>query len=220
MTKFCNERDHIQKIIERHLWLFGERYHLLTADKNLATSLAEFERITECQLQTDETVLSKSELLQRMDIFLYSQQIQEDSSSEMLIIELKAPSISLSLDVYNQVVKYVNTIRKELRFIGNNRYWRFYAVCATVDDDVKVKYENFKHLGKIGLVDVIDKYEIYALSWDDVFQSFEARHNFLLSGLKLDLSQLKANTEKKEFEIPSRELVDQISKELISEDAR
>ena len=30
----------------------------------------------------------------------------------MLVIELKAPYISLSLDVYNQVVRYANTIKK------------------------------------------------------------------------------------------------------------
>lgn len=26
LTKFANERDHVQKIVERHFWLFGEQY--------------------------------------------------------------------------------------------------------------------------------------------------------------------------------------------------
>ena len=48
LTTFANERDHVQKIIEQHFWLFGEQYHMLTSDKNMATSLQEYEKITEC----------------------------------------------------------------------------------------------------------------------------------------------------------------------------
>ena len=55
---------------------------------------------------------------------------------------------------------------------------------------MKVKYQNFEHLGKKGLADVIGNFELYALSWDDVFQAFEARHSFLLDKLKMDYSQV------------------------------
>ena len=55
---------------------------------------------------------------------------------------------------------------------------------------MKVKYKNFEHYGKKGLADIIENFELYALSWDDVFQAFEARHSFLLSRLKLDYSQV------------------------------
>lgn len=111
----------------------------------------------------------------------------------MLIVELKAPHVKLSIDVFNQIVRYANTIRKEPRFTGSSRVWKFYAVCAEVDDDVKVKYKNFEQHGKKGLADIIGNFELYALSWDDIFQAFEARHSFLLSKLKLDYSQVSAD---------------------------
>ena len=111
---------------------------------------------------------------------------------KMLIVELKAPHVKLSIDVFNQIVRYANTIRKEPRFTGSSRLWKFYAVCAEVEDDVKVKYKNFEHHGKKGLVDIIENFELYALSWDDIFQAFEARHSFLLGKLKLDYSQVEA----------------------------
>jgi hypothetical protein len=173
-----------------YFWLFGEQYHMLTTDKNMRVSLEKFESITLTESDSVNSLLETNEGLQRIDIFLYSQRIQEDSSSEMLIIELKAPYIKLSLDVYNQAVRYVNTIRKEPRFSGENRVWRVITVCVRIDDDVKVKYKNFEHLGRKGLVDIISNFEIYALSWDDVFQAFEARHAFLLNKLKLDYSQV------------------------------
>ncbi len=39
----ANERDHIQKIMEENFWIFGEQYHLVTADKNFEKALEEYE---------------------------------------------------------------------------------------------------------------------------------------------------------------------------------
>lgn len=163
---------------------------MLTADKNMRVSLAEFEKITAHEPSGDVHSISDKEALQRMDIFLYSQQVLDNSDSEMLVVELKAPHVKLSIDVFNQIVRYANTIRKEPRFSGSGRAWRFFAICAEVEDDVKVKYKNFEQHGKKGLADIVGNFELYALSWDDVFQAFEARHSFLLGKLKLDYSQV------------------------------
>lgn len=46
--------------------------------------------------------------------------------------------------------------------------------------------------GKKGLVAEIDNYEVYALTWDDVFQSFDLRHAFLLDKLKMDEEAIAA----------------------------
>lgn len=213
--KFANERDHIQKIVEHHFWLFGEQYHMLTADKNLSTSLKEYERITATS-DHFTSAMTTEESRQRADIFLYSQQVCEDSSSEMVIVELKAPHVKLSLDVFNQIVRYANTIRKEPRFISNNRTWRFFTVCAEVDDDVKVKYENFKQHGKKGLADIIGNFELYALSWDDVFQSFEARHSFMLRKLELDYSQVTEELGLNEGELKSKLEVTALTQKLLT----
>lgn len=215
-STFANERDHIQKLIEQHFWLFGEQYHMLTADKNMKISLREFERITAYSSLDNTLSISDSEALQRMDIFLYSQQILDNSSSEMLIVELKAPRVKLSIDVFNQIVRYANTIRKEPRFIGSNRVWKFYAVCAEVEDDVKVKYKNFEQHGKIGLADIVGNFELYALSWDDIFQAFEARHNFLLSKLKLDYSQVSTELGIEVKNPTSKEEVTDITQKLLA----
>lgn len=213
---FANERKHIQKLIEQHFWLFGEQYHLLTADKNLTTSLHKFEQITKYSDPNGSLAMSDKEGRQRIDIFLYSQRIQEDSSSEMLIIELKAPHVKLSLDVFNQIVRYANTLRKEPRFTSPNRVWRFFTVCSEVEDDVKVKYHNFEQHGKKGLADIIGNFELYALSWDDVFQAFEARHSFMLEKLHLDYSQVVAELNLNKEDLKSRNSVTEETKQLLS----
>jgi hypothetical protein len=214
MTKFANERNHIQKIIEQHFWLFGEQYHLLTADKTLANSLAEFEKIIQSPTSSKKKK-AKGETSQRTDIFMYTQRIQDNDISEMIIIELKAPYINLTDKVFAQAVRYANTIRKEPRFNGQNRVWRFYVVCTAIDENVKTKYSNFKHHGKLGLADIVENFEIYALTWDDVFQAFESRHSFLLKRLKFNFSQAATCPDNGSENKASRALVNDITDKIL-----
>lgn len=83
-------------------------------------------------------------------------------------------------------------VRKQPLFNSQYRRWKFIAVCSAVDDDVKARYDSQKSKGKKGLVAEIDNYEVYALTWDDVFQSFDLRHAFLLDKLKMDKEAIAA----------------------------
>ena len=83
-------------------------------------------------------------------------------------------------------------VRKQPLFNSQYRRWKFIAVCSAVDDDVKARYDSQKSKGKKGLVAEIDNYEVYALTWDDVFQSFDLRHAFLLDKLKMDEEAIAA----------------------------
>ena len=81
--------------------------------------------------------------------------------------------------------------------------------------DVKAKYDTFKDRGKLGLVNITENYEIYALTWDDVFKSFEISHSFCLDKLKLDrdeiISKIKLSSEEK-----SKETVDKLTNAITS----
>lgn len=85
----------------------------------LSASLIEFEKYV--SEPRTETVLNVDELRQRMDIVLYGSRITEDDRNEGLIVELKAPSVKLSVEVLQQIERYANIVRKEPRFSGNSR---------------------------------------------------------------------------------------------------
>lgn len=90
------------------------------------------------------------------------------------------------------VIQRMDYVRKQPLFNSQYRRWKFIAVCSAVDDDVKARYDSQKSKGKKGLVAEIDNYEVYALTWDDVFQSFDLRHAFLLDKLKMDEEAIAA----------------------------
>lgn len=194
MTKFANERDHIQNIIEKHYWLFGEQYNLVSADVTMKRALESYINILYGASSPKDPLPPDEDNNRRMDIFMCGARQIEDSFEhqleENIVVELKAPSINLSLKVLRQIEDYMNYIRKQPQFASIKRRWKFIAVCKQVDDDVKAKYKSFEHFGKIGLVEKVDEYEIYALTWDDIFTSFDLRHGFMLDKLKFNRDEL------------------------------
>lgn len=189
-TKYANERNNIQKIIEQHYWLFGEQYHLVTADQQMKKALQQYLYILYGDNAPKASLTPSEEALRRMDIFACGARKTEDGFEtpieENLIVELKAPSVVLSKKVLRQVEDYMDFVRKQPQFNSQYRRWKFIAVCCEVDDDVKSRYVAHEAMGKKGLVAKIENYEIYALTWDDVFKTFELSHGFVLDKLKID----------------------------------
>lgn len=62
-----------------------------------------------------------------------------------------------------------------------------------------------------GLVAEIDNYEVYALTWDDVFRSFDLRHAFLLDKLNMDKDAIAAEIAKTVGDEKSRETADALT---------
>ena len=142
---------------------------------------------------------------QRMDVVLYGSRFTDASKYEGLVIELKAPSVPLSVSVLSQIERYANIVRTEPRFSGNNRIWKFIAVCSRIEDEVASRFEGYKLHGKPGLVSMIGNFEIYAFTWDDIFLSFQQRYSFIIQKIKDDMENLEPEIGPEE-EI-SRELV-------------
>ena len=201
LTNFTNERDHIQEIIEDNYWLFGEQYLLVSADIGMKNALIRYSNILYGETNIDFPLNRDQEGQRRMDIFLCSaRKIAEGFNNykeENIIVELKAPRVTLSKKVYRQVEDYMDYILKQPHLNSQRRIWKFIAICNEVDDDIKHKYITFQDHGKPGLVNKIKNYEIYAYTWDDIFKDFDLRHSFILDKLKYKKELLSKEIEDK-----------------------
>lgn len=215
LTQFANERDHIQKIIERHFWIFGEQYNLASADQRMQKALENYINILYGEADIDAVLKPDAEQERRMDIFMCnSREVEmsfETSLEENIIVELKAPKIPLSKKVLRQIEDYMDFVRKQPAFNSEFRSWKFIAVCKEVDEDIKSRYIAFRDKGKVGLVAQIDNYEVYAYTWDDVFKQFELRHAPLLKRLKYDREQLAKELLEEVIDSEGREKVDSLT---------
>ena len=218
LTDYANERDHVQKIVEQHYWLFGEQYNLVTSDQRMQKALEQYLYLLYGDSAPQAVLTPDEEEMRRMDIFACAARKAEDATGteiqENLVVELKAPKITLTKKVLRQIEDYMDFVRKQPQFNSQYRRWKFIAVCKDVDDDVRSRYIAKEAMGKKGLVACIENYEVYALTWDDVFKSFEIRHSFLLDKLKMDQAAIAADLEASAGCIQSRNTANIITHEI------
>lgn len=201
LEKFTNERDHIQKIIEDNYWLFGEQYHLVSADKNFETLLNNYLYFLEINNSNYNKITSKDRL-KRPDIFIARKSDIPDPKSdeytieENIIVELKRPGVIIGKKQYDQIEEYIRIIIKEPRFSSETRKWKLILIGKEVDEWIRDKYESQNGKGKKFLVEAIKNYEIYALKWDDLFRVFDIKHKHLINKLEFKNSIIDEFTEK------------------------
>lgn len=194
LTKFSNERDHVQKIVERHFWLFGEQYNLASADQRMQKALEQYRNILYGEEDVTATLNPDAENERRMDIFMCNtrnvETAFETTLEENIVVELKAPKVPLTKKVLRQIEDYMDYVRRQPQFNSKLRKWKIIAVCKEVDDYVKSQYKAFEDKGKVGLVFQVENCEVYALTWDDIIKSFEIKHKPMLERLKYDREQV------------------------------
>lgn len=201
LSEFTNERNHIQRTIEENYWLFGEQYNLVTADKNFEKVLKEYLYVIDDNKNKEDYKIENQDRLRRPDIFMCRSRSLEfhdaTQGEENIIIELKEPKVVLNKKVYRQIEDYMDLIMHENRFNSGLRKWKFIMVSTSVDDFVRTLYKSLEDKGRPFLFRWHERFEIYAMTWDDVFKSFDIRHQYLLNKLEFDrdiiLEELEAN---------------------------
>ena len=217
LTKFTTERDHIQKVIEENYWLFGEQYHLVSADKNFQILLSQYLHIID---KVEHKKLNSYDWKRRPDIFLCRKNNIPDTQDsqlqleENIMVELKRPSVTIGKEQFRQIDDYLDFILKQDQFNSQTRIWKFYVLSNKVDDYIEKQYTAFKDKGKRFLVHQSGRYEIYALTWDDLFRTFEIKHNYLLQKLEFDKTAIQEELKLKGVVLDSS-TSDEITKKVI-----
>jgi len=219
LEKYTTERDHIQKIMEECFWLFGEQFSLITADKKFEDLLnGYYIGIQNKSLTTDlKLKINHIDKNRRPDLFLCRKRPLTTSNSTLLeeniIIELKRPSVTIGMTQFRQIQDYMNLIIHTPEFNGDTRIWKFYLVGIDTTEEINMRLRKNQEDGKESfLIEDIGKYKIYVIKWDDLFQSFRLKNNFLLENLDIDnnalLLELNSNN------IPKSELPEFLIKKI------
>ena len=203
LKKFTNERDHVQKVIEKNYWLFWEQYNLVSADKNFSKLAEEYYKIVWNEDEnTDNSEISK----RRPDIFMVrNKKLPANNNKydkvEHIIVELKRPSQKIWSAQFRQIEDYMEIIKNNSQFNWELDVWKFYVIWNELDSFVTDKYESFKNYDDPFLVaESKSKFRIYALTWRDLFVMFENTHQYLIDNLEIDDDKLKSELWFENFE--------------------
>lgn len=187
----ANEVEHLQKVIEKHYWLFGEEYSLVTAEEpDFEEALRRYLYLLEDE--DDKVKIDSEDKRKQMDIFAVRRNIN-NGKIQNIVIELKHPAnVRLGKKHLDQVQVYMNTILKESRFNNHDEEWCFYLVGTEFDSSgyLEACLKNAREKNEKGLVWDVDNYKIYVKKWSEIFSDFELKHNFLQEKLQLQKDKL------------------------------
>lgn len=188
----ANERDHLQTHIERHFWLFGEKYHLVTAaEPDFEDALKRYLYVLRGEVKSRK--IQHPGKNQEMDIFAVRQlKGNHNIETNNIVVELKHPNLTLGTKELQQVKNYMDVILKQPEFNAEGMTWDFYLVGKDYDEKIVGEIENAQNHGEKQLVYKTRNYKIYVFKWSDVLNNFELRHGFVLEKLKLERACLAA----------------------------
>lgn len=119
ISKHIAERKELHKVLEKSLWIFGEKYldnTKLLSDTNLENNLKKLREsnlIYKPNKKEDNINISLDAKARSItDLFLYSEKPIDEIRREVLIVELKAPKVKISPVELQQVKTYAREIEE------------------------------------------------------------------------------------------------------------
>lgn len=187
----ANERNHLQKFIEKHYWIFGEEYRLVCSEEvKFKEALGKYLYILR---GVEEDVFMKHpDQYKEMDLFLAGTDFR-DGKPHNVVVEIKNPSTikKLTDKEVGQIKRYINVILSTDQFNSSMESWSFYLIGQDYDNIVKTDLQNHE----TGLLRKSDNHCLYVRRWSDVINEVERRLKYLLDKLKIERSSLiTANT--------------------------
>lgn len=189
--RYTNEVDHVQKFIEKHYWFFGEQYHLATAEEpNFEEALrAYLNYASDSYYKKGEIHIDNKDKNKQMDIFAI-QSIMTGEIKKCIVVELKRPSVTLSLKELNQLKKYYEVINGEPRFQSDKIEWNFILVGNKYNKEIIGEIENSRHHGIYNCAYKVGKCTIVVKTWSDVLTELKMNMNYLEKKLKINYKKL------------------------------
>jgi hypothetical protein len=183
------ERDHLHRLLERELWIFGEAYHLMSSERGLTEMLRSHLKLEGLPIRVVEPVKRWDGRAGRTDLHL-AVKMQEFDRIRHLVVELKAPDITLGRKELDQLEDYANVVLKNSAFATDKAEWDFLLIGTDWDEVVENRIsEDARQLGRF--LDPPRKpgrprVRAYVRRWRDVIDENRARVAFVTRNLEHD----------------------------------
>lgn len=178
--KRLKERSQLHQIISRNSWLFGEEFSLSVNDQSLTEVLRKHRQLLGEDVIIDEPVQHISQTRGIIDLML-SRTIRRHRANDLthLVVELKAPKVTIDRKEVNQIEGYAFSVVKDERFRSVNTTWVFYVIGDDYGD-----FAEQRILDPMGLIYEKDNVKIYVKTWAQILDENRARLQFFQEQLE------------------------------------
>lgn len=134
--KAIGERDGLHPMLEQELWIFGEKYNLMSSERGLTEMLRNHLRLEGLATKGVRPVTRWDGRIGRVDLHL-AVKAREFDMNRHLVVELKAPDIILGRKELDQVEDYTTTILSNSAFATGKSSWDLILVGTDYDQVVE-----------------------------------------------------------------------------------
>jgi hypothetical protein len=180
------ERDHLHKLLERELWVFGEEFNMMRSSEIGLTRLLEHHRRAVGWDPTpDGPVRAVDGGARRVDLMLSAQSHEHDRVRH-LVIELKAPSVEADREQADQIDDYMQAIVGDPRFANIETTWDFFLIVRSIRGRL---LSRVRQAGQPeGLYSQPTSFEharvrVWVRTWSEILQEARRRLEFVKSGI-------------------------------------
>lgn len=185
-TLKAGEVKHLQKLIERHYWIFGEEYRFVGAENmKFQEALNRYKYILHGV--SEEEYVNHPDKYKEMDLFITGQEYREGRPSN-LVVEIKSPTSvpKLKMEHYTQINTYMNVIKKQDGFNDPTTFWTFLLIGLDIDDIAGQQIQN----PLTGICLEKDNYRLYMKTWAQVLNEADSRFNYLKEKMQNERDRL------------------------------
>ena len=183
------ERSQLHKIVAENTWIFGEKYNLWVGDRSLTQVLKKHKEYLDSNIIIDDPVriVGKSRGIVDLMLSCATRRHRADDI-EHLVVELKAPSVTIGTKQISQTKEYAFAVAADERFHSvSGVRWHFWVISNSYNDFARLEIEGGPDQNR-RLVHRRNFITVGIKTWAEVISENKARLQFLQEHL-----QFKAN---------------------------
>lgn len=185
LSKKLKERSQLHLLLEPNCWLFGDKYHLATSDKSFRAVIERHRVAAGLPAIADSDVEKVTGVSLIPDLFLVASREFPVPTPQQhhLIIELKAPSVTLGKKEKDQIEKYAEVISESSEFDKQTTNWDLILVSSEVSKEIE-RDRNQKDRTR-GLLKSWDRFNIWVFTWSEIITKAKQEMTLVREHLKL-----------------------------------
>jgi len=187
--KYLKERSQLHRIIEAHTWMFDPKYHLATSDQSFRTIIQRHRTKAGLPALSTEEMSQIKGIDDIPDLFLATQRdYPGDIKHQHLLVELKAPKVSLGREEVEQVRRYAETILESDEFDKQSVHWDIYLVSSSIKKEIEKDRKQKEK--KFGILWDWPNMTVWAFTWGEI-----------VAGAREEMTLVSKHLEKKSEEL-------------------
>lgn len=179
------ERSQLHKIVSENTWIFGDEYYLWVNDKSLTQVLRKHRQHLDPNIVIDDPVKVTGQARGIVDLML-SRTVRRHRADDIehLVVELKAPAVSIGDKEIIQTNKYALAVAGDERFrtVPGVR-WHFWAISNDMTDYAKHMIQGGPDRNR-RLVLKEDNISVGVKTWGEIIEENRARLQFFQEHLQ------------------------------------